>query len=545
MKCANPMATLAEERRPPYPLPHASALDDERDDLGLNGLARFQITASPVQRWPRGGRSSGARPARPCVTAWPCIAPRYHPVTGWKATHVTDVARAVELALRWPGPGSIVLNVGTGRNHSVMDMLASARKTATPLVDLQAPHPADAPETIASITAAEALLGWHLAQKNLARWSGKLRIQQMKTATNFPDSIDYLRGQAIFVIETTPTDAPVHLLLRNSPALRSSPMAVSGGSRKKQIPSSKNAAMSDVSTTAPPSFINGSARHTGKTLRMKVNYQPLIPLMLAVLLVSGCSDDSDKGALKLYKEASQVLDVTKKGNGSYSDVLVSYRSVKSQIDRILSEYPSSEVALGLSSGNTLISGYTLKQFRDLEASFMNLAQAEQCPLSCALLVAKTIEGTSGRSIAMARIAGKYAEAGQQKQALQMLSQALDIAKTNTWPDFRLLCMIAGKYAEAGDFIQALETARTNEDAGCKSNALEDIACGIAKLSEKDKAILLDVTHAIKPLSQYCPPFFLLPRASPSEYSPNWVKKQFHCSSIMSALEDLAARLEEE
>ncbi|MCF7732755.1 MAG: NAD-dependent epimerase/dehydratase family protein [Akkermansiaceae bacterium] len=75
-------------------------------------------------------------------------------------THVSDVARAVELALRWPGPGSVVLNVGTGRNHSVLDMLEAARKTATPLVEHQAPHPADVPETLASITAIGAELGW-------------------------------------------------------------------------------------------------------------------------------------------------------------------------------------------------------------------------------------------------------------------------------------------------------------------------------------------------------------------------------------------------
>ena len=75
-------------------------------------------------------------------------------------THVADVARAVELALRWPGPCAAVLNVGTGRNHSVMDMLATARKAATPLVEHQAPHPADVPETLASIAAAGAILGW-------------------------------------------------------------------------------------------------------------------------------------------------------------------------------------------------------------------------------------------------------------------------------------------------------------------------------------------------------------------------------------------------
>ena len=75
-------------------------------------------------------------------------------------THVADVARAVELALMWRGLGAVVLNVGTGRNHSVMDMLAAARKAATPAVEHQAPHPADVPETLASITAAEAQLGW-------------------------------------------------------------------------------------------------------------------------------------------------------------------------------------------------------------------------------------------------------------------------------------------------------------------------------------------------------------------------------------------------
>ena len=75
-------------------------------------------------------------------------------------THVADVARAVEQALRWPGPGSTVLNVGTGRNHSVMDMLAAAREAAPPMVEHQAAHPADVPETLASNTAAEAQLGW-------------------------------------------------------------------------------------------------------------------------------------------------------------------------------------------------------------------------------------------------------------------------------------------------------------------------------------------------------------------------------------------------
>ena len=75
-------------------------------------------------------------------------------------THVADVARAVGLAVRWQGPGSAVLNVGTGQNHSVLDMLAAAAQSAAPQVEFQAPHPADVPETLASITAVGIQLGW-------------------------------------------------------------------------------------------------------------------------------------------------------------------------------------------------------------------------------------------------------------------------------------------------------------------------------------------------------------------------------------------------
>jgi UDP-glucuronate 4-epimerase len=88
-------------------------------------------------------------------------------------THVSDVARAVELALHWQGPGSAVLNVGTGKNHSVMDMLDAATKAAaalqisgssftdfTPAVVHQDAHPADVPETRASLVAVGKELDW-------------------------------------------------------------------------------------------------------------------------------------------------------------------------------------------------------------------------------------------------------------------------------------------------------------------------------------------------------------------------------------------------
>jgi UDP-glucuronate 4-epimerase len=76
-------------------------------------------------------------------------------------THLSDVARAVELALRWPGPGADVLNVGTGRNHSVLDMLAAVTPPgSTPRIDYRPANPADVPATLADVKSAQKELGW-------------------------------------------------------------------------------------------------------------------------------------------------------------------------------------------------------------------------------------------------------------------------------------------------------------------------------------------------------------------------------------------------
>ena len=77
-------------------------------------------------------------------------------------THVSDVARAIALAVRWQEPGAHIFNIGTGRSHSVLEMLkwASSFTNFTPRVDYQPPHPADVPETRASLEKARKMLDW-------------------------------------------------------------------------------------------------------------------------------------------------------------------------------------------------------------------------------------------------------------------------------------------------------------------------------------------------------------------------------------------------
>jgi UDP-glucuronate 4-epimerase len=77
-------------------------------------------------------------------------------------THVSDVARAVELAIEWQKSGFEAFNVGTGVNHSVMDMLrhSSSKTGKKPVVFHSALHPADVHQTLADTRKSHILLGF-------------------------------------------------------------------------------------------------------------------------------------------------------------------------------------------------------------------------------------------------------------------------------------------------------------------------------------------------------------------------------------------------
>lgn len=77
-------------------------------------------------------------------------------------THVSDVARAVGLALRYQGADFAAFNIGTGRNHSVLEMVKQAErftgKSAT--IEHHPAHPTDVPETRANPVKSAVCLGW-------------------------------------------------------------------------------------------------------------------------------------------------------------------------------------------------------------------------------------------------------------------------------------------------------------------------------------------------------------------------------------------------
>jgi UDP-glucuronate 4-epimerase len=77
-------------------------------------------------------------------------------------THVSDVVRAIDLAIGFQGSGFEAFNIGNGANHSVMDMIAHAAAKAgkKPTITHRPAHPADVHQTLADLHKSQNRLGF-------------------------------------------------------------------------------------------------------------------------------------------------------------------------------------------------------------------------------------------------------------------------------------------------------------------------------------------------------------------------------------------------
>jgi len=69
--------------------------------------------------------------------------------------------------------------------------------------------------------------------------------------------------------------------------------------------------------------------------------------------------DPNKKANELYVHAAETINNISTEAKSYSEAYEYYKSARENIERILSKYPSSNLAVRLLSGETLISKYEL------------------------------------------------------------------------------------------------------------------------------------------------------------------------------------------
>lgn len=240
----------------------------------------------------------------------------------------------------------------------------------------------------------------------------------------------------------------------------------------------------------------------------------IMTLATCSCLLSACTKSENELFAQALKYDQSRIQAT-----NYRSALESCEATLETIEHMLSQRPDSDLAHRLVSGEVRISGITLKEYKALTDSLQPLAEAEQDPLACALLMAKSLEETStakspeedinqrfvptmnaqnstmlSRAGALDQIAMAYAERGQREEALRILSLSVEVACSLTNRNyFGRVCQgiqLAGTahhYAEIGFLPQAIETAKRIEKPESRSRAFAYISIAYAKAGQPENA----------------------------------------------------------
>jgi len=232
---------------------------------------------------------------------------------------------------------------------------------------------------------------------------------------------------------------------------------------------------------------------------MKLKLRVLIIISLVSLIVfSGCSSPN-RNANELSLKASQLVQLAQETEEtSYSNAFKLYEDALEKMEEITSEYPTSQLASEISQGQAKIGHYTITEFRETIIPQAKLrADAEEDPLACALLLAKTLSKDS----VLEEVAVAYAKIGEFDQALQIAELVKDVDPYY----LSALENIAIEYYKAGkkneSFVLLLKAFNIIESPEMKSDpifmeysALEDVVLVYVKIGEYNKALQIINTY---------------------------------------------------
>ena len=146
---------------------------------------------------------------------------------------------------------------------------------------------------------------------------------------------------------------------------------------------------------------------------------------VCVALVSGCANPQQKATRLLERARGLYKEAQERELGSYSEALQLYTQALATLDTITSKFPKSQVAASLTRGQAKIGPYTLREFKSTFLPSARIrAGAEEDPLACALLVARTAGEAEKKARALTCVGGAYWKAGKKGRAAQTLSEAL-------------------------------------------------------------------------------------------------------------------------
>ncbi len=211
---------------------------------------------------------------------------------------------------------------------------------------------------------------------------------------------------------------------------------------------------------------------------------------IAVKTEATSAVEQDQEANKLYVEAYQLSELAWQVV-SYSEALALHKKALTNLETIISRYPSSNVAVELIRKNEL------EEVREDLRWTIPLADAEKSLFACAVYLIKNWYTGGGDPVddfvELSTIAAKYANIGQKDKALKILDELLSKAGELRFFEYRTQALgaVTFKYAEIGQFDQAFRILEEEKGIPQESVILQPIEH--ADLDQLDK--VLDAVRA--------------------------------------------------
>ena len=209
----------------------------------------------------------------------------------------------------------------------------------------------------------------------------------------------------------------------------------------------------------------------------------VVYFLFFIISTVGCSPDPNEEANALYVNAVKDEEMRASAT-SYREELKSYKDALVNVELILSNFPTSNVAVRLASGDARLSALTVTDYRKLYEPLEALAAIEEDPLHCALVLVEKIDGQEKwfkKSEVYTKIAGSYAKAGQGMKASELLDQSVSIIRPHLpGVDERTLKPVVEQYVHLEQFSKALEIAKLPTRGVTEALLLAEVARSYAR-----------------------------------------------------------------
>jgi tetratricopeptide (TPR) repeat protein len=218
--------------------------------------------------------------------------------------------------------------------------------------------------------------------------------------------------------------------------------------------------------------------------------------------------DDNTAANKVFVETVQLINQATTANPS--EAIGLYEQVLRNLDKIVAEYPSSNLAVQLASGQAIgqVSRASIDKALGKAKCYQN--PTASCVLADALELARDIAADSTRAggsdvarldpirlRALAALAGAQAKAGDAQEAGKLLTDTLEATRTIKSDASRgwLIAAIVEAQAKAGNIREALDLARSIKEDAWRAEAVRAVVEAQARAGSIKEA--LDLARSIK------------------------------------------------